>query len=89
MNDLQRNAIAMGIKLENAIGTPEHRAKWVAKIVASGLPQATASRVYADALESRRMFGTFGEAVRAFAGCADGIASSPLPKSDASHKWNR
>lgn len=79
-------ALEMGLRPENAIGTAEHRAKWLGKLAAAGFDRGAARAIFRQAMEARRMFGSFADAVKAFAGAEQGVLSAPLPGRKA--KWD-
>lgn len=79
-------ALEMGLQPENVIGTREHRAKWLGKLAGAGFDRKAARAVFRQALEARRMFGSFPDAIKAFAGCEQGVQSAPLPGPKA--KWD-
>lgn len=79
-------AMEMGLRPENVIGTREHRAKWLGKLAAAGFDGRAARMVFRQALEARQLFGSFPDAVKAFAGAEDGVRSAPRPGRKA--KWD-
>jgi len=80
-------AVEMGIDPANAIGTAEHRAKWLGKLRAAGFDAKTARSIFTRAMEARHAFCRFDAAVKAIAGTEDGIRTAPRPGKAA--KWNR
>ena len=87
MNEATAIAREMGIDPANAIGTEEHRAKWLGKLRAAGFDAKTARSIFARAMDVRHSFGRFDAAVKAIAGTEDGIRTAPRPGKAA--KWNR
>lgn len=87
MTEATAIAREMGIDPANAIGTKEHRAKWLGKLRAAGFDAKTARSIFTRAMETRHAFWRFDAAVKAIAGTEDGIKTAPRPGKDA--KWDR
>lgn len=84
--EMRAAALEMGLRPENAIGTEEHRAKWLGKLAAAGFDRKAALAIFRQAMEARRTFGGFADAVKAFAGAEQGVLSAPRPARNA--KWD-
>lgn len=83
-----KGAEAMGVAPENAVGTAAHRRKWMGKLAAYGLSAESATKVFKAAMETRRAFGNFGEAIKAHVGTEQGVLSAPKPKRRGKAKWD-
>lgn len=74
----------------NVVGEPEHKEKWVNRMVEKGYSLKDANWLYAEALDqqqSRHRFPKFVDALNAHIGRLDGIKSMPEAGNVAG--WNR